>query len=134
MESYGDDGSSTAKDSDTESIALDKDGLLGDAQTRTSKSRAMGWHSRWQAISTAIMAIANLLLGALLIVQFQSRQHQMAASQAMSHAHHSQTAKKSYAIPDGRTASCRRTARLAPTRRVAHRGIPSAANLRRRTR
>ncbi|KAG6018507.1 hypothetical protein E4U41_003831 [Claviceps citrina] len=98
MDSYRDDRSSTtAKDSDMESESLDKQGLLDTTQTRTLRSRAMRWQSRWAPISAAVLAVANVLLGALLVVQFQSgsRHHDTASvssaaamAYAQAHRHH----------------------------------------------
>ncbi|KAK5991850.1 Oxidase ustYa [Cladobotryum mycophilum] len=75
MEDYRDDRSSTAKDSDadSESISLEeKEGLLETAPMHLSKSTKTMSRYRLFPILAAIMAIANVILGALLVVQFQS--------------------------------------------------------------
>jgi hypothetical protein len=69
MENYRDDRSSTAKDSDTESVSLEKDGLLGTAP-RLGKMKVFS--SRLYPLLIATMAIANVIIGVLLVLQFQS--------------------------------------------------------------
>lgn len=88
MDNYTDDRSSTAKDSDTESISLEKDGLLGTAPS----SSKMKISSRVYPLLIAIMAIANVIIGVLLVLQFQSS-HQKTTP------HHHE--KKSAPVPIG---------------------------------
>ncbi|KAK2603873.1 hypothetical protein QQS21_003908 [Conoideocrella luteorostrata] len=102
MDGYRDDRSSTANDPDTESSSLEKEGLLGETQSHISKPRTMR-ESRCYPLLAAILAIANVLLGALLFVQFQSSHHKAAASQTASHRHHphGHSAERPTPIPMG---------------------------------
>lgn len=102
MESYRDDRSSTAKESDAESISLEKEGLLGETETRASKSRRMWANSRWYPLLAAIMAIANVILGSLLFVQYRTGHENTTASPAMPHTHHhDHKPKQSTPVPIG---------------------------------
>ncbi|KAH0596114.1 hypothetical protein MHUMG1_05975 [Metarhizium humberi] len=95
MDKYSDQRSSTANDSDVHSVSLEKEGLLDGASIHESKPPRMRPHSRVYLLLAAIMAVANVVLGALLVAQFRSSQQK-----APSH-HHNHHQKKPTPIPIG---------------------------------
>ncbi|KIE02818.1 hypothetical protein MAJ_01120, partial [Metarhizium majus ARSEF 297] len=86
MDKYSDQRSSTANDSDVHSdvhsVSLEKEGLLDGASIHESKPPRMRSRSRMHLLLAAIMAVANVVLGALLVAQFRSSQQK-----AHSHRH-----------------------------------------------
>ncbi|TWU77376.1 hypothetical protein ED733_005896 [Metarhizium rileyi] len=99
MDKYSDERSSTANDSDVQSISLEKEGLLDGTSTDTSKQSRMRSYSRMYLILVGILAVANVILGALLVMQFRNSH----AKGSMYHAHHHEhnTKKKTTPVPIG---------------------------------
>ncbi|KHN99589.1 uncharacterized protein MAM_02442 [Metarhizium album ARSEF 1941] len=85
MDKYSDQRSSTANDSDVHPVSLEKEGLLDENSLRASESPKMPSCTRVYLALAAVLAVANLILGALLVVQFRSSQ---AKATPHSHRHH----------------------------------------------
>jgi hypothetical protein len=100
METCKDDRSSTAKDSDLESVSWDeKETLLNSGPMCTSTPSKMISRSRLYPLLAALMAIGNVILGALLVIQFQTGHHTTMPSPAMPHNHNHE--QKATPVPIG---------------------------------